>query len=326
MQVSVSIGVPAPASKAGTAAPFVPTDVSGNLMWLDSTLGITLGGTMRGAGTSPPTVTLTGTLTTATAILIDVPVGGVIGVATWRYSTDGGSNFTAGGTMSGIAQAIGATGVNVTFGAGTYNTDNTFKTTVATWADQGPSSNSVTQATAGTQPLYIYSSSFACPVVFFEDASNTRMAKTTGGISGDASHSAWIRVRQTATPAVARGYCSVSATGASPSISHIGVSNTNVLNYGTGATSTPAGSTIVNGTTYSIGKTHAVGGNDQGYLNGATDGSALGRTYTLGAGFCIGARANASGCTATAELRKVLMYSTVPNSTEIANITTWLAS
>jgi hypothetical protein len=321
--IGIGIGHAALVGGGGAAAPFVPTDITGNIMWLDSTLGITLGGTMRAAGTAPPVVTLTGTLTQATSILLDMPVGGARGTAQFRWSFDAGATWSA-QTLTAATVAIGATGATANFPVGTYNTDNTYKTTVATWADQNAATNNVTQATAASQPLYVYSSTFGCNVV--ESSGSLRLVKTTGGLTGDASHSIWARVRLTATSSAGFGFHSVAATGSPLAISHIGCGATNTMNYGTGTTATPTGSALVNGTVYTVGKTHTLGGNDQGYLNGATDGSALGRTYTLGAGFCIASRANTASVAAPAQHRKVLMYSAVPTAGEIASITTWMAT
>lgn len=326
MQVSLGINVPSVGNSAGgAAAPFVPTDVSGNILWLDSMLGITLGGTMRAAGTTPPVVTLTGTLTQATAILLDMPVGGARGTAEFRWSFDNGATWSA-QTLTAATVAIGATGVTANFPVGTYNTDNTYRTTVATWADQGPGSNNVIQATAGTQPMYVYDSTFGANVVDFSTAS-TRLAKTTGGLAGDAAHSMWGRIKLTTTSGTNQGFFAVGTSQTTLLVSHVATTTTSVINYGTHNAYTPTGSTLVNGTIYNVGKTHVTGGGaDQGYLNGATDGSTVSRTYNFSAGFTIGARVNSSATSAPAQHRRVLMYSTVPSAGEITNINTWLSS
>jgi hypothetical protein len=105
---------------------------------------VTTGSTMSAvtaAGTSPPTVTLSGTPNGSTSrILIDIVVGGAVATATFRFSTDGGQNWSA--TMATAASvpltdtaidslvgANGATGITAAFGAGTYNADNTFTAT-----------------------------------------------------------------------------------------------------------------------------------------------------------------------------------------------------
>lgn len=93
------------------------------------------------AGTTPPTVTLSGTPNGRTPrILIDIVAGGTLGNATFRFSTDGGQNWSA--TMATAASVPltdtavdslvgvnGATGITAAFAAGTYNADNTYTAT-----------------------------------------------------------------------------------------------------------------------------------------------------------------------------------------------------
>jgi hypothetical protein len=306
------------------AAAWAPTDIAGNIGYFDSLLGITLGTTMRLTGTSPA-VTLGGTLTTATSLLVRIRpgLGGIVGTSQWEYSTDNGASYTSGGVTSTPAVAVGSTGFTVSFAAGTYVALDTYRSTVASWTDQNGGTNTVVQATPASQPLYVYNSTFGCNVV--ECSVALRLAKTTGVLTGDATHSQWARVRLTTTAAANQGFCAIGATNTSLLISHIGINGSNVLNYGTSATATPAGSTLVNGTIYSVGKVHTLGSTDQGYLNGATDGSALARTYNLSAGLVIGGRANAATGQAPAQHRKLAFYSVDPTAGEKTSLHTWLA-
>lgn len=110
-------------------------------------------GAVTAAGTTPPTVTLSGTPLGAFKLFIDVVTGGAAGTATFRFSTDGGQTWSAtylipngGGAVvlddsisSALADIAGArpadslvgingkTGVTATFASGTYNADNTYK-------------------------------------------------------------------------------------------------------------------------------------------------------------------------------------------------------
>jgi hypothetical protein len=322
--IGIGIGHAALVGGGGAAAPFVPTDITGNIIWLDSTLGIALGGTMRAGGTTPPVVTISSStsLTQSTSLEFDMPVGGTLGVAQFRYKVNGGS-FSA-NTPTAAAVAIPGTDITAAFPAGTYSTNNTYKTTVATWADQNAATNDVAQATAASQPLYVYSSVFGCNVVEF--SVGLRLAKTTGVLTGDATHSMWARVRLTTTATANQGFCAVGSTNTTNLISHIGINGSNVLNSGTSSTQTPTGSTLVNGTVYSVGKVHTLGADDQGYLAGATDGSALARTYTLSAGLVVGGRANAASGQAPHQCRKVAMYSVDPTASEKTALHTWLST
>jgi hypothetical protein len=98
------------------------------------------------AGTSPPTVTLAGTPEGAWNLKIIISVGGLSnGTAKFKFSTDGGQNYSAeltvpngGGAIALTDTAIdsligknGTTGITATFANGTYNVDNTYVATAA---------------------------------------------------------------------------------------------------------------------------------------------------------------------------------------------------
>jgi len=97
-------------------------------------------GTVTSAGTSPPVLTITGTPTGPWDLLIDCQVGGAHTTATYKFSTDGGQNWSAAITTLAAAapQALtdtatdslvgnnGSTGLTVEFAAGTFNADNTW--------------------------------------------------------------------------------------------------------------------------------------------------------------------------------------------------------
>lgn len=92
------------------------------------------------SGTSPPTVTLSGTPNFAGQLQIDIVVGGTLGTATFRFSTDGGQNWSAtiataasvpliDTAVDSLVGANGLTGVTAAFAAGTYNADNLYVAT-----------------------------------------------------------------------------------------------------------------------------------------------------------------------------------------------------
>jgi len=103
-------------------------------------LGMIGGSTMGAivaAGTSPPTVTVSGTPTGPVNLVIDILTGGALGAATFRFSTDGGITYSAtmttGASVPLVDTAVdslvgdnGESGLTAVFGAGTYNADNTF--------------------------------------------------------------------------------------------------------------------------------------------------------------------------------------------------------
>lgn len=97
--------------------------------------------TMTEVGTTPPDVTLSGTPSGAWDLKIIITVGGASnGTAKFKFSTDGGSNYSAeltvpngGGAFVLTDTAVdslvgynGATGITATFANGTYNVDNVY--------------------------------------------------------------------------------------------------------------------------------------------------------------------------------------------------------
>lgn len=77
-------------------------------------------------GTTPPTVTLTGTPTIYADIIIDITTGGARGTAVFRWSSDGGATYTTGVTTAATVTLTG-TGLTANFATGSdYNTDNLY--------------------------------------------------------------------------------------------------------------------------------------------------------------------------------------------------------
>ncbi|NBC17452.1 MAG: phage major capsid protein [Bacteroidetes bacterium] len=97
-------------------------------------------GSVTSTGTTPPTVTLSGTPEGPWNLVVDIVAGGTVGNATFRFSTDGGNTYSA--TLTTAASVAltdtnedslvgnnGSTGVTVAFAAGTYNADNQYTAT-----------------------------------------------------------------------------------------------------------------------------------------------------------------------------------------------------
>jgi hypothetical protein len=117
----------------------VPVAVSDALPLTGSTMGAVVA-----AGTSPPTVTLAGTPNGAHRLQIQVVTGGALGTMTYKFSTDGGNNWSStivsdvGGVQILTDAAVdslvgnnGLTSLTATFAAGTYNADNLYTSTAA---------------------------------------------------------------------------------------------------------------------------------------------------------------------------------------------------
>jgi hypothetical protein len=99
-------------------------------------------GSVTSSGTSPPTVTLSGTASGNWSLVIEIQTGGTLGTATFRFSTDGGRNWSAdiatGASVALTDTAVdslvgnnGATGITAAFASGTYNADNYYTATTS---------------------------------------------------------------------------------------------------------------------------------------------------------------------------------------------------
>jgi hypothetical protein len=81
-----------------------------------------------GGGGTPPAIFLTGRPTFSPAdFRIDIVTGGTRGLATFRYSTDGGVNWSATSTTN-TTVSLGSTGLTANFASGTYSGSSIYKT------------------------------------------------------------------------------------------------------------------------------------------------------------------------------------------------------
>lgn len=80
---------------------------------------------VQSTGTTPPTVTLTGTPAGNYDFCIDIRVGGARGTATFSYSTDNGITWTT-AELTAASVTLGSTGLTAAFSVGTYNVDNLY--------------------------------------------------------------------------------------------------------------------------------------------------------------------------------------------------------
>ncbi len=112
------------------AFPWTPARLSPTI-WCQPDVGLagSAMGAVTAAGTSPPTVTLSGVPAAALALRIEVKLGGSLGAASFRWSVDGGRSWAAQGVLTGASVALGSTGVTAAFGVGPYTSDNTYTST-----------------------------------------------------------------------------------------------------------------------------------------------------------------------------------------------------
>lgn len=78
-------------------------------------------------GTSPPTVTLSGTPESAvTTLLVEIVDPGELGVATFRWSLDNGDTWSDPAEDTAASVALAGSGLTAAFGAGNYADDNVY--------------------------------------------------------------------------------------------------------------------------------------------------------------------------------------------------------
>lgn len=104
-------------------------------------------GTVSATGTTPPTVTVSGNPNDSYTLLIEILVGGTLGVATFQWSINSGATWISGTTAASVT--LGNTGITASFAAGTYNADNAY------------------QAVATPLPLVSGQSTYDLPVDFY---------------------------------------------------------------------------------------------------------------------------------------------------------------
>jgi hypothetical protein len=289
------------------AAPWVPTDASGLVLWLKPSAGITLSSALAEQGTTPPNVTLSAAPATPAALELRIPIGGTRGTATFEYRVNGGTAgaWVAGG-VTAASVALGATGFTTAFPTGTYNVNNLYFSAVSAWADQSGVALSFAQAGTTVQPMFLWDADYACPVVAGLPGITTRLVSATGGVLGDAIHSIFVSKKHIGAAAIQSDVAFGSAAVALQN-SWVGCNASEAAAYGAHTTATPAGATLSNGTIYRQGKVHTASG-DQGYLNGATDGPLVARTLNLAAGIIVGARPTSSS-PSVSRIREILAYS-----------------
>lgn len=83
------------------------------------------------AGTTPPTVTLTGTPTQWALLRVEITSNGALGVAQFRVSYNGGLTFPITGATTAATYALPYLGVVLNFSAGPYTNDNVYTANVA---------------------------------------------------------------------------------------------------------------------------------------------------------------------------------------------------
>lgn len=123
-------------------------------LWAIDPANSTLGGTLAATGTTPPVVTISGTLSTPKGVRVEITTGGVLGVAVFRVSINNGSTYVASNVTTVATYTIPGTALVLNFPAGTYTNDNVYRATAASVLDTSPAVQLAAQATPANQPFF----------------------------------------------------------------------------------------------------------------------------------------------------------------------------
>ncbi len=137
---------------SGFDASFSPDSISD--LWNLDPRNTTLGSTLAATGTTPPVVTLSGTLTTPLGVRTEIQTTGVLGASTFRVSINNGTSYVASGVTTVATYAIPGTALTLNFPSGTYTNDNVYRATAGTARDTSTFLQDASNATAANQPFF----------------------------------------------------------------------------------------------------------------------------------------------------------------------------
>ena len=167
-----------------------PANLPGLVLWLHGEAGFTVvQGPVTATGTTPPTVTLSGTPNnlSASTVEIDITTPGTRGIALFQWKFDGVVQQTL--QVTSASFVLGTTGLQASFSAGTYAANNVYTSVlnVSAWADQSltngvANGNNATQATAAVQPAM--SSLNGRPAVLFSGTQWLNLPTIAAGAGG----------------------------------------------------------------------------------------------------------------------------------------------
>ncbi len=146
---------------------------------------LVLNAIMSATGTLPPVVTQSGTPTRFIDLRVEVTTLGTLGIAVFRWSEDGGANWTSGVTTAATT-VLGTTGITLAWPAGTYATDNVYVGKVAQWNDSSGRGKNFENALAanGIQlPKITFNAINGKPALEFNKAAQTYLRLADSGFA-----------------------------------------------------------------------------------------------------------------------------------------------
>lgn len=136
---------------------------------------------MQSSGTTPPSVTLSGTATGLYDPYVHIDtVGGSRGTANFKWSIDGGATFVETGKLTAATYALGTTGLTANFAAGTYNTDNAYVGKIVQWNDicgQGNHFENTLNSTGVGQPKVSLTGLNGKPALYFKKTESSYLRR-----------------------------------------------------------------------------------------------------------------------------------------------------
>lgn len=163
-----------------------PTGVTSATLkaWWRTPESLQYGGTPLASGTTPPAVTLTGTLTQQIyGWQMSITGGGARGVATYAISHDNGATVAQSGTTAATV-VDGATGITVNFPTGTYNVNNVYKAVISQLNDR-VAANTLSNGTSGQRPFPFANVINGFTATRFNSASSTDRLNCTTSLAND---------------------------------------------------------------------------------------------------------------------------------------------
>ncbi len=144
----------------------------------------TLSATLRAtSGTTPPVVTLSGTLTVTDGMgfRMEIQTTGARGTATFRYSRDNGASWIESNVVTAATYAMVGplTGRTLVFPVGLYTNNNVYEGAIGTWEDL--SGNGFTM-NAGGQPRCKASWSGGKPAMLFDITKTENFTETANNV------------------------------------------------------------------------------------------------------------------------------------------------
>lgn len=166
------------------APPFNPLLYGENVFYVDAGQSLTLGATMLATGATPPVATLSGMPSPPlVGLQVDCTLGGLLGVAMVKISTNNGLTFGTPVLASASVPIPGTPTGTISFASGTFTIGDSWVGVISQWSDLSASAANVANPTVLSQPKYLIADCNGLPAVQYSGAQFLSRAATTLGIT-----------------------------------------------------------------------------------------------------------------------------------------------